>query len=218
LVAARIPSPSSITATATFEQHVGSSEADGHAGQHDDEGGLFVKPTVYGEDVIFTATVKANAPGDGTPTGKVSFMDGSAVLGMGTLSGGVATFSTSTLSVGVHSITVVYSGDANFTASTSAGLHQQVKQVSNASPAVSTVDPSSMGWTVTTGSDGNVTASESTSAGQQTRGSADRSAAGSAGRLVDLAIGTLQDDGPNTSPLDDLARDLIAVRSRRRVR
>ncbi len=41
-----------------------------------------------------------------------------------------------------------------------------------------------------------VTASRSTSAGQPTRGSAVLSAAGSAGPLVDLAIGTLQDDGP----------------------
>ncbi len=87
-----------------------------------------LNPSVYGEDVTFTATVKANAPGGGTPTGTVSFMDGSAVLETGPLSGGVATFSTSTLSVGVHSITAVYSGDANFTASTSAVLNQKVKQ------------------------------------------------------------------------------------------
>ncbi len=177
-----------------------------------------LNPSVYGEDVTFTATLKANSPGGGTPTGTVSFMDGSAVLQTVTLSSGVATFSTSTLSVGVHSITAVYSGDANFTASTSAVLNQKVKKGSNAAPAVSTVNSSSMGWSVTTLSDDNVTASNSTTAGQPTGGSSVLSAAGSAGPLVDLAIGTLQDDGPNTSPLDDLAGDLIAVRSRPRVR
>ncbi len=145
-------------------------------------------------------------------------MDGSAVLETATLSGGVATLSTSTLSVGVNSITAVYSGDANFTTSTSAVLNQKVKLVSGVSVAVSTVELSSMGWSVTTGSDDNVTTSGSASAGQPTRGLAVLSAAGSAGLLVDMAIGTLQDDSPSTSPLDDLARDLIAVRSLGRVR
>ena len=53
--------------------------------------------SVIGESVTFTATVKAVAPGNGTPTGTVTFMDGSTTLGTGTLSGGVATFSISTL-------------------------------------------------------------------------------------------------------------------------
>ncbi len=61
--------------------------------------------------MTFTATVSANSPGSGTPTGTVTFMDGSTSLGTGTLSGGVATFSISTLPVGSHSITGVYSGD-----------------------------------------------------------------------------------------------------------
>ena len=81
-----------------------------------------LNPSVYGEDVTFTATVAANAPGSGSPTGTVTFMAGSAVLGTGTVSGGVATFSTSTLTVGVHSITAVYSGDTNFKTSKSAIL------------------------------------------------------------------------------------------------
>ena len=77
-------------------------------------------PSVFGQSVTFTATVTANAPGSGTPTGTVTFMDGSTTLGTGTLNGsGVATFSTSGLSVGSHSITAVYGGDTDFTTSTS---------------------------------------------------------------------------------------------------
>ena len=48
-------------------------------------------PSVFGQSVTFTATVSPTAPGSGTPTGTVIFMDGSTVLGSPILSGGVAT-------------------------------------------------------------------------------------------------------------------------------
>jgi hypothetical protein len=58
-------------------------------------------PSVFGQSVTFTATVTATAPGAGTPTGTVTFKEGAVVLGSGTLNAsGVATFSTTTLSVG----------------------------------------------------------------------------------------------------------------------
>ena len=45
--------------------------------------------------MTFTATVSANGPGSGTPTGTVTFQDGSTVLGTGTLDAtGVATYTT----------------------------------------------------------------------------------------------------------------------------
>ena len=50
--------------------------------------------SVYGESVTFTTTVVATAPGTGTPTGTVTFLDGTTTLGTGTLNAGVATFST----------------------------------------------------------------------------------------------------------------------------
>ena len=54
-------------------------------------------------------------------------MDGSTALGSGTLNAaGVATFTTSTLAVGKHSITAVYGGDSNFSGNTSAALTQTV--------------------------------------------------------------------------------------------
>jgi Bacterial Ig-like domain (group 3)/Domain of unknown function (DUF4214) len=70
--------------------------------------------------------VTPTAPGAGTPTGSVTFMDGTTVLGTSTLSAGTATFQTTTLSTGSHQISAVYSGDANFTGSTSAALTQMV--------------------------------------------------------------------------------------------
>jgi len=83
-------------------------------------------PSVFGQSVTFTATVTAVAPGSGTPTGTVTFKNGTTVLGTGTLSGGKATFSTSTLTRGAHSITAVYSGSVNDLGSTSAALTQTV--------------------------------------------------------------------------------------------
>jgi hypothetical protein len=72
----------------------------------------------FGQAVTFTATVTANAPGAGTPTGIVIFMDGATPLGTGTLDGtGHASITTSSLSVGSQTITATYGGDGNFTAS-----------------------------------------------------------------------------------------------------
>jgi hypothetical protein len=52
---------------------------------------------------------------------------GKAILGTGTLSGGTATFATSSLPAGTNLVQAVYGGDANFTGSKS----KQVKQVVN---------------------------------------------------------------------------------------
>jgi VCBS repeat-containing protein len=90
-------------------------------------------PSVYGQAVTFTATVTVSSPGSGTPTGTMTFYDGGAVLGTGTVgSGGVATFTISTLSVNSHAITAKYNGDVNFSNSTSSSLNQQVKKASTA--------------------------------------------------------------------------------------
>jgi hypothetical protein len=77
---------------------------------------------VAGASITYTANV-VPASGTAKPTGTVSFLDGATSLGTGTLSAaGVATFSTSTLSAGAHTITAKYGGDANFATSTSSGL------------------------------------------------------------------------------------------------
>ncbi len=62
-----------------------------------------------GASVTFTAAVT----GGFSPTGTVGFLDGSTVLATVMLSGGQATYSTTALAVGAHSISVAYSGDGN---------------------------------------------------------------------------------------------------------
>jgi DNA-binding beta-propeller fold protein YncE len=73
--------------------------------------------------LVFTATMSSTAT---TPTGTVSFLDGTAPLGQVTLSNGVAALSTSSLVAGNHTITAVYSGNANFSAAISGALTESV--------------------------------------------------------------------------------------------
>jgi hypothetical protein len=73
--------------------------------------------SAFGQAVTFTATVDAVTPSTATPTGTVTFMDGSKVLQTVHLSGGSATFTTTKLAVGGHSITATYNGSGNFVAS-----------------------------------------------------------------------------------------------------
>jgi hypothetical protein len=77
-------------------------------------------PSAYGEPVTFTALVSSNAD-DAPPDGEtVSFMKGTTILGTGTLIGGSASFTISTLEPGDDNlIRAVYGGDSNFAGSTS---------------------------------------------------------------------------------------------------
>jgi len=88
-------------------------------------------PSIYGNAVTFTATVKNTAPFTDVPlpvpVGTVNFYDGSTLIGTGTVnSSGVATLSTSGLGVGLHSIGAVYLGGTNFVSSTGAAISQTV--------------------------------------------------------------------------------------------
>ena len=84
-------------------------------------------PSNFGQPVTLTATIAAVAPGAGSPTGTVTFQDGTIPLSTGTLnSAGNATFSTSSLTSGSHSVTASYSGDSNFLVSTSAPINVTV--------------------------------------------------------------------------------------------
>src|SRR5205807_4499024 len=87
-------------------------------------------PSTYGQTVTFSTTVSATAPGAGTPTGPVTFFDGSTSLGaLSVNAGGVAQIIiTSALAAGNHSITASYGGDGNFLgSSTSAAQTQTTK-------------------------------------------------------------------------------------------
>src|SRR5262249_8448833 len=82
-------------------------------------------PSTIGQAVTFTAPL--SPPTRCTPSGNVQFYDGMTLLGTGMLNGlnqNTATFSTSSLTAGSHSIKATYVGDSNFNTSTSAVLTQ----------------------------------------------------------------------------------------------
>ncbi len=109
-----------------------------------------VNPSVFGQPVTLTATVSVNAPGTGTPTGTLVFMDGATTLGTATLNAsGVATFSTAALAVGSQSVTAIYSGDTNFISSTSGPVAQVVNKANTTTGIASSVNPSVVGASVT---------------------------------------------------------------------
>ena len=79
-----------------------------------------------GEAVTFTATVSAVPSGSGTPTGMVTFLDGTTTIGQVPLSNGQASLAKSNLTVGVHNIRAVYASDTVFSASMSMGPFEHV--------------------------------------------------------------------------------------------
>ena len=78
--------------------------------------------STQGRSVTFIATFVGTGA-----TGTVTFLDGETVLGDTTLTDGTAMYTTSKLSVGSHSITAVYGGDANFAGSMSPVVDLNVK-------------------------------------------------------------------------------------------
>ncbi len=99
-------------------------------------------PSTFGQSVTFTADVftglvPAAAGQADPPTGTVTFLDGTATLGSAPVNGnGQAVFTVSTLSVGSHSITAHYGGDANFVSSTSNAVNQVVNASTIVAPTV----------------------------------------------------------------------------------
>jgi len=86
-----------------------------------------LNPSTFGQAITFTATVSSMKPG--TRTGTVTFFDGATPLTAPPITlnaSGQAIFTTSSLAVGSHSITAVYSGDANFESSTSPALMETI--------------------------------------------------------------------------------------------
>src|SRR5262249_40417709 len=67
--------------------------------------------SAHGQSVTFTAAVLGVASGVQSPTGTVTFLDGTAKLGTAALNAGTAAIATSALAPGSHSITAVFNGD-----------------------------------------------------------------------------------------------------------
>jgi hypothetical protein len=108
-----------------------------------------LNPSVFGQPVTFAVNVTGS--GSGTPSASVSFLDGANTLGTAALSGGRASFTTSTLTVGAHAITAVYSGDDNFIGSTSDALPQTISAAGTVSTATVALAHFAAGDTWTTG-------------------------------------------------------------------
>jgi hypothetical protein len=103
-------------------------------------------PSVNGQLVTLKAVV-ASSP-SGTATGTVTFKNGATTLGVGTLSGAVATLSLSTLPVGTDALTASYAGATNFFPSNSATVGQVVHETTSTT-ITSSLNPSVYGKTVT---------------------------------------------------------------------
>jgi FtsP/CotA-like multicopper oxidase with cupredoxin domain len=105
-------------------------------------------PSLAGQNVTFTATVSPSAT-----TGTVQFtIDGVSVGAPVVLAAGQATFSTSTLAVGAHPVTVTYGGDAAYLTSTSPTLTQSVGSALRATTTVVTsnrVPSANLGQSIT---------------------------------------------------------------------
>ena len=89
-----------------------------------------LNPSGNGQSVTFTATVTGNSP-----TGLVTFADGSTVLGTAPVIGGRAAFTTAALSIGTHNIGASYGGDSLNLGSQSAALSQTVIKIRKKFPA-----------------------------------------------------------------------------------
>jgi Bacterial Ig-like domain (group 3) len=108
--------------------------------------GSSLNPAAYGQSILFTAAVGSSGPN--TPTGTVTFKNGTTNLKTVSLVGGVATLTSTDLAAGTLSLTAVYNGDAVSAGSTSPTLFQVVNQATTTTTLVSSLNPSSQGKSV----------------------------------------------------------------------
>jgi hypothetical protein len=114
-----------------------------------------LNPSTFGQSVTLTANVSGQF--SGVATGTVTFSNGSSSLGSATVSSNTASLATTTLPVGTDSITAVYSGDSNFTGSTSNTVSQVVNDSTGPQPATSiALAVTSLGSPVTSVTSGTV--------------------------------------------------------------
>ena len=97
-----------------------------------------INPSCISTSVTLTATVSP-----ATATGTVEFFDGASSLGTAAIVSGVASLAVSSLPAGIRSLTAVYSGDANYTTSTSTAYNQTVNAAS-ADPISATALPATI--------------------------------------------------------------------------
>lgn len=120
-------------------------------------------PVQVGQPLTLIATVTTNAVTNGlvkravaagaaaaaAPTGTVTFKNGSSTVGAAQLAGGgMATLTIPNLTPGTYSFTVLYSGDANDSASASAVPLSVTVNASSSAPTIPAPATSAWGWIV----------------------------------------------------------------------
>jgi hypothetical protein len=96
-----------------------------------------LNPALPGDSITFAATISVLSPGSGIPSGNVVFKDGTTALSTNALNAAaVATFSTTTLLRGSHTMVAEYAGSGNFLGSTN---HVSPNQIINTPPVAGSV-------------------------------------------------------------------------------
>ncbi len=107
-------------------------------------------PSVFGQSVALKANVAPKAPATGNPEGSVRFFVDNVDAGFVDLVDGEAELSTSTLTVGSHTVKAVYfSSDPNFLTSTSATVNHQVNKAATSTSVTSSATPAVFGQPIT---------------------------------------------------------------------
>jgi hypothetical protein len=100
-------------------------------------------PVTAGTQITLTASVTGIQVAGTVNSGNVSFFDGATLLGSAAVSGGSATLHTSFSSIGVHSVTAQFLGNATHLASSSAALSEAVESTAtNASSTALSINGS----------------------------------------------------------------------------
>ncbi|WP_263357652.1 Ig-like domain repeat protein, partial [Acidicapsa ligni] len=100
-------------------------------------------PSTDGGLVTLTATISSG------PIGSITFYDGGTSIGTAPISSNTATFATSTLPSGSHTITAGWLGDGNYVAVTSSSITQTVYQNGSVTQVSSGINPVTYGQNVT---------------------------------------------------------------------
>ena len=112
-----------------------------------------LNPSSFGANVTLTALVTGTTTP--LPTGTVTFMDGTSILGTASLNASAsASYVSTALTVGSHSVTASYGGDGGNAASASTGTLTQVVNTADQVIAFGSVPSLSVGGTTTVSATG----------------------------------------------------------------
>ena len=109
----------------------------------------WMNPGIMGIQFNIAATVAAPAGSSGVPTGSVQLLDGNTPLGTLNLTNGQALFPVTFTTIGTHSLTAIYAGDANFGGVTSQPFSEVVKNPTRFWKTTSTPTPGIAGSPIT---------------------------------------------------------------------